>query len=97
MFWSAKYRANKKGIEFNLTVEDIYIPELCPLLNIPLYANRHGGKLTQHSPTLDRKNCELGYTKDNVWVISHKANRAKNNLSLDELELLVKNLKGYSE
>ena len=38
---------------------------------------------------------ELGYIKGNVWVISNKANRIKNNATLEELRLLVKNLEDY--
>lgn len=97
MLWSAKGRAKRKNVDFSLNLEDIVIPNVCPLLGISLRANKSGGKLTPGSPTLDRKDPGLGYTKDNIWVISHKANRAKNNLSLAELELLVKNLRAYSE
>ena len=41
---------------------------------------------------------ELGYTKENIWVISSRANLLKNDASIQELELLVKNLKlcGYT-
>jgi hypothetical protein len=49
--------------------------------------------LTSNSPSLDRKNSLLGYTKENTWVISYKANAAKSNCTLNELELLVKNLR----
>lgn len=41
------------------------------------------------SPTLDRIVPEKGYVKGNVAVISHKANRIKNNGSLEELEAVV--------
>jgi hypothetical protein len=36
---------------------------------------------------------EKGYIKGNVWVISNRANTLKNDASLQELELLVENLK----
>lgn len=64
------------------------------MLGIPLFKS---GKTSANSPTLDRKNSALGYTKDNVWVISHRANSAKSNLTIDELELLTKNLRLHSD
>jgi len=92
MIWSAKRRARNKGLEFSITAKDISIPEFCPLLNIPLYKSKTG-KPTNNSPTLDRKDNTLGYTKDNVWVISHKANSVKNSLAISELELLISSLR----
>lgn len=90
MIWSARRRAKNKNLEFSITAEDIVIPQTCPLLNIPLFKS---AKTSANSPTLDRKDSSLGYIKNNIWVISHKANSAKNNLSITDLELLVKNLR----
>jgi hypothetical protein len=87
----AKLRARKKEIPFDLTLEDVSIPEECPLLGITLEKGR--GKLQDNSPSLDRIVPELGYVAGNVIVISHKANRIKNNASLEELLLLGNNLK----
>lgn len=91
MLMHAKSRAYKKGLDFNITYSDIIIPEVCPLLNIPIYVNDK--KVGPNSPTIDKIVCEKGYIKGNVIVISHKANCAKNNLTLQELELLILNLK----
>jgi hypothetical protein len=91
MYQNAKRRAKEKGLPFTLKISDIIIPATCPLLNIPLF--KAGGILTSNSPSLDRKNSLLGYTKENTWVISYKANAAKSNCTLNELELLVKNLR----
>jgi len=84
---SAKCRAKKKNLQFSLTKEDIIVPEKCPVFDIPLYYSK-GGK-TDNSPTLDRINNKRGYTKDNVVVISFKANRIKSNATVEELEKLV--------
>lgn len=46
-------------------------------------------------PSLDKIIPKLGYVKGNVWVVSNKANRIKSNATIEELELLVKNLKSY--
>jgi hypothetical protein len=91
MYWNAKSRAKKKGLEFNLDKEDIVIPQLCPLIGIEL---QHGmGNLCDASPSLDRIDSSLGYVKGNVWVISHKANTMKSDATLAEIEMLVTNLR----
>jgi hypothetical protein len=80
--WSrAKYRAKQKGLDFNITKEDIVIPDTCPLLGTPM-----------ESPSLDRINPSKGYIKGNVWVISNRANTLKNDATLTELKTLVENL-----
>lgn len=90
MFSNAKKRAKEKGWEFDLVLEEMTIPDLCPLLGIPLFKGEV--HYTDNSPTLDRVDSNGGYTKDNVWVISMKANRIKNNASLEELYLIYYNL-----
>ena len=79
--------AKKRGIEFDLDerdLDDIGFPISCPILGIPLKWNR--GEPKDDSYSFDRKDSSLGYTKDNIEIISFKANRAKNNLSADELK-----------
>ena len=87
---AAKSRAKAKNIEFDLDVSDITLPEMCPLLNIKLASNN---KISDNSYSLDRIDSSKGYIKGNVWIISNRANAIKNNASLEELELLVYNLK----
>ena len=58
-------RAKQAGIDFNLSKEDIYIPEYCPLLNVKLEYDHING-LNAYSPSLDRIDNSRGYTKDNV-------------------------------
>ena len=85
---AAKNRANAKGIEFSILREEIVIPSHCPVLGIELKLdNTEGFKDT--SPSLDQIIPGKGYTKDNVIVISWRANRIKNNATLDELVALV--------
>lgn len=81
----AKYRAKKKGVPFNLELEDIVIPARCPVLDIPLMVNEGGAHSACHSPSLDRIDPEKGYVKGNVIVISTKANRIKNDATPEEL------------
>lgn len=80
----ARLRAKAKGLEFDLTLEDIVIPDRCPILDIPI-AKGLDGKPVAGSPSLDRFNNNLGYTRGNVRVISHKANACKNSLGDDAL------------
>jgi len=89
MWMMAKVRAKKKGIEFNIELDDVVIPERCPMLRIPL--RESAKKLDDNSPTLDRRDGTKGYVKGNIRVISYKANRSKSNLTLEEMKLMVEN------
>jgi hypothetical protein len=83
----AKARAKRSGVPFTLSKEDIIVPELCPILGIKL---EHGnGRACAGSPSLDRVIPDRGYVKDNVWVISFRANQIKNDSTLEELELIT--------
>lgn len=79
-------RALKAGIAFNLTKEDFVIPDVCPVLGIPIRRGDYGAAYT--SPSIDRIVPELGYTKGNVRIISYRANWLKNNATPKEIELL---------
>lgn len=87
LFYEAKYRAKKKGLEFNLSKEDILIPLFCPILNIPLRIDNN--KLCKDSPSLDRIDSSKGYIKGNVYVISWRANRLKSYGSIEDHRLLT--------
>ena len=89
MWWRAKKRAEKSGIEFNILKEDIVIPNVCPVLNIPLFYTKTGGLPSNNSPSLDRIDNSKGYTKDNIIVVSRRANVLKNDATIEELEKIV--------
>lgn len=76
---------------FNLTPEDIVFPETCPILGIPLIFSE-GGR-TNNTPSIDRIIPEKGYVKGNIEVVSWRANRIKNDASLEELEKIVAYMK----
>ena len=88
---SAKRRAKMRNLEFNLTIKDFEIPKTCPLLGIPLKSEY--GMSSDNSYSLDRIDSSKGYVKGNVWIISRRANMIKNNATIEELELIVKNLR----
>lgn len=83
MYNSAKARAKSKGLPFDLEKHDIIIPAICPYLGIPIISSEK--KVTANSPSLDRIKTELGYVKGNVEVISHMANRMKQDVSPEML------------
>lgn len=87
MYISAKYRAKKRGLLFTLQLTDLQIPTTCPVLGIPIF--RTGTKAGPNSPSLDRSDNAKGYTKENVRVISNRANTLKNNATLEEFRSLV--------
>lgn len=68
-------RARKRGLPFNITKEDLVVPEFCPVLGIRLQPRQ--GRLADNCPTVDRVNPAKGYVKGNVAVISWLANRLK--------------------
>lgn len=98
LVYSAKRRAKERGIEFTLTRDNCPpIPEVCPVLLIPLMRRPEADKRKgpwDNSPSLDRINPELGYTPDNVRVISHKANRMKSDMTIEMLERLISYMRG---
>jgi hypothetical protein len=78
----AKHRAkwDYNDLEFTITQEDIVIPDRCPYLGTTFDTTDK-----ELSPSLDRIDSSKGYTKDNIRVISYKANRMKSNATEQEL------------
>ena len=74
---------------FTLTAGDIVIPDRCPVFGIRLRrtAGKRGSRDT--SPSLDRIVPERGYTPSNTIVVSTRANRAKNDLTVAEMRALA--------
>lgn len=75
---AARARARKRGIPFDLLLEDIVIPPVCPVLGLPM-----------DRPSLDRFDPTRGYTPDNIRVISTRANTLKSDGTVAELELVL--------
>ena len=78
-------RAKRRGIPYNLSLEDIQLPVLCPVFGTVLDYGFKDGKLSPNSASLDRRIPELGYVKGNVEIISWRANRIKTNATPEEL------------
>jgi len=90
LWYVARTRSRQKGTEFTITEQDVIIPELCPILDIPL---TKGDGYLPNSMSLDRVDNTKGYIPGNVRVISRKANLMKSSLTLDILEKLIKYIK----
>ena len=81
---AAKARAKKHGLPFEIKVSDIVIPATCPVLGIPInWEDR------DHAASVDEIVQGRGYRKENVCVISGRANRIKSDASLLELKALA--------
>jgi hypothetical protein len=89
---NARRRAKLRNCEVDITKEWLLenIPERCPLLGLEFVFLQR--TITDNTPTVDRKDPKKGYTMDNCWIISAKANRMKSNASTRDMELLVYNL-----
>lgn len=85
----SKYRAMKRGLEFNLSVDDIALPSYCPILGIEL---TYDGDIDS-SASIDRIDASKGYVKGNVAIISNRANRIKNDGTAEEHELIARWMK----
>lgn len=82
-------RARLKSLPFDLEVEDIMSPEVCPILGLTLERSFGRGH-QRNSPSVDKIRPELGYVKGNVQVISQKANTMKADATPEELRMFAK-------
>lgn len=78
----AKARAVRKDLPIDIDLQWCIdnTPEVCPILGVKLV-----WLSGDYAPSIDRKVPELGYTKDNCWVISSKANKMKWDATHEEL------------
>lgn len=92
---NAKYRAKKRGIEFTITPADVEMPSICPVLGIDIEHGNNDQSITARdcAPSLDRRDNKKGYIPGNVRVISWRANRIKNDATVEELEAILKYLR----
>lgn len=92
---ASRARAREKNREHTLTKQDLHelFPKdgCCPIFGFKLEWNGSGFRET--SPSIDRIDSTKGYTKDNIQIISWKANRIKGYASVEELEVLLAYLK----
>lgn len=94
MWRSAKARAKKQNVPFSITLDDIIIPEYCPILGIKIISGI--GNSTNNSPTLDKIIPKLGYVRGNIKVISWRANALKRDGTVEEFENIIRYIKENS-
>jgi hypothetical protein len=81
LFFGAKRRSAEYPDQiFDLHIDDIVIPEICPILKTPFI------KGTSSAASVDRIDSSKGYCKGNIQIISRKANLMKSNATQEELE-----------
>jgi len=92
---ASKQRARLNDREHDINVDDIKaiypVDGCCPIFGMKLEFN--GAGFRDSSPSIDRIDSTKGYTRDNIQIISWKANRIKGAASLQDLEMLVAYLK----
>jgi hypothetical protein len=59
------------------------------VLGIPIVVGA-GRNAHPNCPSVDRLDNSLGYTKDNIFIISNRANLLKKDATVDELKALVR-------
>lgn len=82
-----KASAKTRNIAFDLTLtqlNELTFPISCPILGIPLQFNT--GRAQDNSYSFDRMDSSVGYTIDNIMIISNRANTLKSNATEEELQ-----------
>ena len=83
MYHQAKKRAKERNLAFEITIDDVVVPQRCPALGLELKAGKCHA--CDSSPSLDEIVRGKGYVKGNIVVVSYKANTMKNNATIEEL------------
>jgi len=63
-----------------------FIPDSCPVFGFPL--KRENRETWMCAPSIDRINNSIGYVKENIIIVSRRANILKKDATIDELEQL---------
>jgi hypothetical protein len=90
MFYDARKRAIALSLPFEIEPDDIFVPDVCPVLGIPMAQ----GGARNNTPSLDRFIPALGYVKTNIRVISFRANRLKSDANIEEMRRVLAYMEG---
>lgn len=85
------YTKKEKDICFNITPEDVKNKIIeqdfkCAYTGLDLYYSED----KKHFPTIDRIDSNIGYTSDNIVIVSFTSNIMKNDLSFDDFKYMIK-------
>jgi hypothetical protein len=96
VFHNLKKSARLKGVPFNLTIDDIRIPVVCPVDGLPLIRGRGPRKSgpNERSPSADCHIPALGYIKGNVVFMSHIWNMRKSEMDTEQVRTLLRYMEG---
>jgi t-SNARE complex subunit (syntaxin) len=87
LYKNIKSRCKRIEREFSIELEDIIIPEKCPVFGFEL--KREDKQTWMCAPSVDRIDSSKGYIKGNITVVSRRANILKRDATVDELEQLL--------
>lgn len=87
LYKNIKSRCKRIGREFSIELDDIIIPEKCPVFGFDL--KRENRETWMCAPSVDRIDSSKGYIKGNVTVVSRRANILKRDATVEELEQLT--------
>ena len=95
-FLGKKSNAKRNGIDFTVKYEELEFPEICPILGIKL--DYYNNVLSDNSPSFDRLDPDVGYTKENTIIISFRANKIKQDATPEEIRavyVFLRNLRPF--
>ncbi len=94
---SAQQRAKVKNLEFNITIDDVLIPDCCPILGVKLITNSNINGGENYSASIDRIDPIKGYVRGNIMIMSRLANMMKSTATDDQLltfaDWIINNIK----
>ena len=90
LIYNFKKRAKLTGVPFDLEPQDIknklnLAGSKCPVLGVDMEISKLGSKNNDLTPSIDRIDPKKGYVKDNIIVVSMRANRIKTDATVDEI------------
>jgi len=96
MFGNLKKRAKKENNELGLTLNEFkqLLVDICPVFGYKLQYGGNEG--CSESATVDARIHSKGHIKENIKIISHRANTIKNNSTLEEMKKLVDALENWT-
>lgn len=86
---AAKYRANKNGLEFNLTINwAISQSKVCPKTGFQMSYSDNGNNFSSRNPlaaSIDKIDASKGYTQDNCQIVCWWYNVTKQDFPEDQV------------
>ena len=96
--YNLKSSANYQGVKYDLDAE--YLKSIwtgkCAIFGRDIHM-KVGNRTDPYHAEIDKIFPELGYVKGNVQWVCHRANRIKDNATIDELEMVLSSMKRYEK